>query len=37
MVKDEVNNKTINNEIKLAQNAAKAILKSMNKIIEDAD
>ncbi len=37
MVNDEVNNKTINIEIKVAQYSAKAILKSMKKIIEDAD
>ncbi|WP_055078441.1 hypothetical protein [Lagierella massiliensis] len=37
MVNDEVNNKAINIEIKVAQYSAKAILKSMKKIIEDAD
>ena len=37
MVNDEVNNKAINNEIKVAQYSAKAILKAMKKIIEDAD
>ena len=37
MVNDEVNNKAINIEIKLAQYSAKAILKAMKKIIEDAD
>ena len=37
MVNDEVNNKAINIEIKVAQYSAKAILKPMKKIIEDAD
>lgn len=37
MVNDEVNNKAINIEIKVAQYSAKAILKAMKKIIEDAD
>ena len=37
MVNDEVNNKAINIEIKVAQYPAKAILKAMKKIIEDAD
>ena len=37
MVNDEVNNKSINIEIKVAQYSAKAILKAMKKIIEDAD
>lgn len=37
MVNDEVNNKAINIEIKVAQHSAKAILKAMKKIIEDAD
>lgn len=36
MVNDEVNNKAINIEIKVAQYSAKAILKAMKKIIEDA-
>lgn len=36
MVNDEVNNKVINLEIKVAQYSAKAILKAMKKIIEDA-
>ena len=34
---NEVNNKAINIEIKVAQYSAKAILKAMKKIIEDAD
>lgn len=37
MVNDEVNNKAINIAIKVAQYSAKAILKAMKKIIEDAD
>lgn len=37
MVNDEVNNKAINIELKVAQYSAKAILKAMKKIIEDAD
>ena len=37
MVNDEVNNKAINIEIKVAQYSAKAILKAMKKIIEEAD
>ena len=37
MVNDEVNNKAINIEIKVAQYSAKAILKAMKKIIEDDD
>ena len=37
MVNDEVNNKTINIEIKVDQYSAKAILKAMKKIIVDAD
>ena len=37
MVNDEVNNKAINIEIKVAQYSAKAILKVMKKIIEYAD
>lgn len=37
MVNDEVNNKAINIEIKVAQYSAKAILKAMKKIIKDAD
>lgn len=37
MVNDEVNNKAMNIEIKVAQYSAKAILKAMKKIIEDAD
>ena len=37
MVNDEVNNKAINIEIKVAQYSANAILKAMKKIIEDAD
>ena len=37
MVNDEVNNKAINIEIKVAQYSAKAILKAMKKIIDDAD
>ena len=37
MVNDEVNNKAINIEIKVAQYSAKDILKAMKKIIEDAD
>lgn len=37
MVNDEVNNKAINIEIKVAQYSAKAILKATKKIIEDAD
>ena len=37
MINDEVNNKAINIEIKVAQYSAKAILKAMKKIIEDAD
>ncbi|WP_237036054.1 PcfB family protein [Mediannikoviicoccus vaginalis] len=37
MVNDEVNNKAINIEIRVAQYSAKAILKSMKKIIEYAD
>ena len=37
MVNDEVNNKAINIEIKVAQYSAKSILKAMKKIIEDAD
>lgn len=37
MVNDEVNNKAINIEIKVAQYSAKALLKAMKKIIEDAD
>lgn len=37
MVNDEVNNKAMNIEIKVAQYPAKAILKAMKKIIEDAD
>ena len=37
MVNDEVNNKAINIEIKVAQYSTKAILKAMKKIIEDAD
>ncbi len=36
MVNDEVNNKAINIEIKVAQYSAKAILKAMKKIMEDA-
>ena len=36
MVNDEVNNKAINIEIKVAQYSAKAILKAMKKIIEYA-
>ena len=36
MVNDEVNNKAINIEIKVAQYSAKAILKAVKKIIEDA-
>ncbi len=36
MVNDDVNNKAINIEIKVAQYSAKAILKAMKKIIEDA-
>lgn len=36
MVNDEVNNKAINIEIKVAQYSAKAILKAMKEIIEDA-
>ena len=36
MVNDEVNNKAINIEIKVAQYSAKAILKAMKKILEDA-
>ena len=36
MVNDDVNNKAINLEIKMAQYSAKAILKAMKKIIEDA-
>ena len=36
MVNDDVNNKAINLEIKVAQYSAKAILKAMKKIIEDA-
>ncbi len=34
MVNDEVNNKAINIEIKVAQYSAKAILKAMKKIIQ---
>ena len=37
MVNDEVNNKAINIQIKVAQFSAKAILKAMKKIIEDAN
>lgn len=37
MVNDEVNNKALNIEIKVAQYSAKAILKAMKKIIEDAN
>lgn len=37
MVNDEVNNKAINIEIKVAQYSAKAILKAMKKIIEYAN
>lgn len=37
MVNDEVNNKAINIEIKVAQYSVKAILKAMKKIIEDAN
>ena len=37
MVNDEVNNKAINIEIKVAQYSAKAILKAMKKIIEYID
>ena len=37
MVNDEVNNKTINIDIKVAQYSAKDILKAMKKIIEYAD
>ena len=37
MVNDEVNNEAINIEIKVAQYSAKAILKAMKKIIEDAN
>lgn len=37
MVNDEVNNKTINIDIKVAQYSTKDILKAMKKIIEDAD
>ena len=36
MVNDDVNNKAINIEIKVAQYSAKAILKAMKKIMEDA-
>ena len=36
MVNDEVNNRAINIEIKVAQYSAKAILKAMKKIMEDA-
>lgn len=36
MVNDEVNNKAMNIEIKVAQYSAKTILKAMKKIIEDA-
>ena len=36
MVNDDVNNKAINLEIKVAHYSAKAIWKSMKKIIEDA-
>lgn len=36
MVNDDVNNKAINLEIKVAQYSAKAILKAMKKIMEDA-
>jgi hypothetical protein len=36
MVNDDVNNKAINLEIKVAQYSAKAILKTMKKIMEDA-
>ena len=35
MVNDEVNNKAINIEIKVAQYSAKTILKAMKKIIEN--
>ena len=37
MVNDEVNNKAINIEIKVAQYSEKAILRAMKKIIEDAN
>ena len=37
MVNDEVNNKTINIDIKVAQYSTKDILKAMKKIIEDAN
>lgn len=37
MVNDEVNNKAINIEIKVAQYSEKAILKAMKKIIEYAN
>ena len=36
MVNDEVNNKAINIEIKVAEYSAKAIFKAIKKIIEDA-
>lgn len=36
MVNDDVNNKAINIQIKVAQYSAKAILKAMKKIMEDA-
>lgn len=36
MVNDDVNNKAINLEIKVAQYSSKAISKAMKKIIEDA-
>ena len=36
MVNDEVNNKAINIEIKVAEYSAKAIFKAIKKIMEDA-
>lgn len=36
MVNDDINNKAINLEIKVAQYSAKAILKAVKKIMEDA-
>lgn len=36
MVNDDVNNKAINIEIKVVQYSAKAILRAMKKIVEDA-
>lgn len=35
MVNDDVNNKAINIEIKVAQYSTKAILQAMKKIMED--